>query len=396
MTGQNIVCFAKDWNEDPTSNNHVMIELARNNKVLWLNSIATRTPKLGSGRDLRKIIAKLGAFLRGPCEVRPDLWTYTPIVIPLPHNRIATALNRLILKLTLRLVRWRLGMRRFQLWTFLPNSVEYVGTLGESLVVYYIVDEWSKFEYVDGPRVAEADRTLCRKADVVFAVSQTLVDDRLALNPETHLARHGVDHGLFSAALTANLATPSDLRTLRRPVLGFYGTLQNWVDFGLITFLADRHPQWSFVLIGRPATDMSKVQGKPNVHLLGRKPHSELPAYCKEFDVGLIPYVLYERILHVNPIKFREYLSAGVPVVAVALPELRPYARAQHCVVAESYAEFEQGIVDILRTDSPNLRRERSESMQSETWEARVADVCEKVMRVQRTKHALSPAAHAI
>ena len=43
MTGENIVCFAKDWTEDPTSNNHVMRLLARENKVLWLNSIATRS-----------------------------------------------------------------------------------------------------------------------------------------------------------------------------------------------------------------------------------------------------------------------------------------------------------------------------------------------------------------
>ena len=65
--------FAKDWNEDPTSNNHVMLELAKSsNKVLWLNSLATRTPNLASARDLKKIILKLGRFFRGAKEVRPN------------------------------------------------------------------------------------------------------------------------------------------------------------------------------------------------------------------------------------------------------------------------------------------------------------------------------------
>jgi hypothetical protein len=87
----------------------------------------------------------------------------------------------------------KLNMDEFQLWTFLPSTCDYVGTLGESLSVYYCVDEWSKFSYVDGPRVAKADQKLCRRADVVFATAQSLVEARIPENPNTQLARHGVD-----------------------------------------------------------------------------------------------------------------------------------------------------------------------------------------------------------
>ncbi len=47
-----IVCFAKDWGLDPTSNDHVMRELARTTPVLWLESIATRAANLGERGDL--------------------------------------------------------------------------------------------------------------------------------------------------------------------------------------------------------------------------------------------------------------------------------------------------------------------------------------------------------
>jgi hypothetical protein len=88
----------------------------------------------------------------------------------------------------------------------------------------------------------------------------------------------------------------------------------------------------------------------------------------------------------VNPIKLREYLSAGLPVVSVALPEVRPYA--SYCAIAHSYEEFEAAVEDALRTDSPQRRRERSDAMRGETWQARVADVGRHVMRIKTAKAA--------
>jgi hypothetical protein len=168
---QGIVAFAKDWNEDPTSNHHVLRELAKSRRVLWLNSVATRTPSLSSGRDLKKIVRKLGEFAKGPVNVENDLWVFTPLVLPLPHSAIARRINQQILRATLRAIRLRLGMRDFQLWTFLPNVADYVGTLGESLAVYYCVDEWSMFSYIDKDRTVAAERELLDRVDVVFAIN---------------------------------------------------------------------------------------------------------------------------------------------------------------------------------------------------------------------------------
>ena len=377
---ENIICFAKDWNEDPTSNHHVMIEMAKTHKVLWLNSVATRTPNLKSARDLRKIVNKLGAFFRGPEKIHDNLWVYTPIVLPFPHSAAARAVNRQILRATLRALRLALGMHEFQLWTFLPNVADYVGTLGESLVVYYVVDEWSMFSYIDTEKTVAAERDLLARADVVFAVCHALTENKRAQNPETHLSTHGVDHALFARALDPATTVPADLAALPRPVIGFYGTLQDWVDLDLIAFLAERHPEWSIALIGQALADTSKVARFPNVHLLGRKPHAELPSYCKGFDVGIIPYVISERMKYVNPIKLREYLSAGLPVVSTAVPEVAFYG--QYCTMAGDYPAFEQGVIAALAGDSPERRRARSQAMTGETWAAKVDAVRSTVARV--------------
>src|SRR5262245_36243386 len=136
MRGQNIVCFAKDWSEDPTSNNHIMRMLARDNRVLWINSVSTRTPSVTSGRDLAKIARKLRQFARGLERVDDSMWVFTPIVLPFPHSTAAQVANRAILRTSVRVLRRQLGMDEFQLWSFLPVAAPYFGSLGESLAIY--------------------------------------------------------------------------------------------------------------------------------------------------------------------------------------------------------------------------------------------------------------------
>ncbi len=127
LEGENIICLAKDWTEDPTCNNHVMRILARRNKVVWMNSLGVRKPNLASGRDLGKIAYKLRRFADGPVRVADNMWVLTPLVLPLPHSNWAGAINRRILRKTITFLRRRLGIDRFQLWTFLPNVVRHIG-----------------------------------------------------------------------------------------------------------------------------------------------------------------------------------------------------------------------------------------------------------------------------
>jgi glycosyltransferase involved in cell wall biosynthesis len=389
MKGQNIVCFAKDYSEDPTSNNHVMRLLARDNRVLWVNSIGTRTPSLASRGDLRKIARKVQAFSRGPKEVAENLFVYTPLALPFPHNRAAVRLNRGILRSSIGRARKALGMDRFQLWTFLPNAVEYVGTMGEDLVVYYCTDEWSEFTYLDGKKMGELEQRLLSRADVVFCTAQPMVERKRRHNPEVHLASHGVDHAHFARALEADMEVPEELASLPQPVVGFFGLIHPWrMDFELIRWLAEKRPSWSFVFIGKIAADVSSFSEQRNVHFLDRRPYAMLPAYCKGFSAGVIPYVVNDLTKNVNPIKLREYLSAGLPVVSTALPEVLDYAHV--CGVGRTPEEFLIALEAEIGNDDARARARRSEAMRNETWEARVADLSATVERVLAAKRQAS------
>jgi len=380
-----IVAFAKDWHEDPTSNHHVLRELARSRRVLWLNSIGTRTPKLSSGRDLGKIQRKLREVTKGPVNVENDLWVFSPVVLPFPHLAAARRVNRVVLRATIRALRLRLGMKDFQLWTFLPNVADYVGALGESLAVYYCVDEWSMFSYLSREETVAAERALLAKVDCVFAINEALAESKRRENPNTFLSPHGVDHAQFVRALDPKTAVPHDIARLPKPVIGFYGTLRDWVDLDLVADVARARPDWSLALIGQQLDDLGPVRGLPNVHLLGRKPHGDLPAYCRGMDVGIIPYRIDERMKFVNPIKLREYLSAGLPVVSTPVPEVRRFDR--WCAIADGGPAFVTAIEEALATDSADKRAARSRAMESETWPARVANVAAIVDDVARSKY---------
>jgi len=394
MTGENIICFAKEWTEDPTSNNHVMRLLAEKNKVLWLNSIATRTPNLGSKDDVAKIKRKLQTLGQGAREVAPGLNVFTPLVLPFPHSAAATMANRQILKGTLAALRLSLGMKGFQAWSFIPTAAEYIGRLGEDLSVYYCTDEWSQFSYVDKDRIMALERELIRKVDVVFTTSRGLLEKKRQYNPEAYLASHGVDREHFAAAMKDETPLAPELVGKKRPVIGFFGLVQDWIDVELFGYLAEKRPDWTICIIGKSLVDISFLKKYPNVVLVDRRPYSELPKYCKGFDVGLCPFRLNELTVHVNPIKLREYLSAGLPVVSTDIPECRLSPELTR--IGRTHEEFLAEVEAALREDSPEARRRRSEKMKEETWEKKVEQLGVHIQAVRAKRQGRLNAASAV
>jgi glycosyltransferase involved in cell wall biosynthesis len=368
-----IIAFSKDWHEDPTSNHHVLRELAKTRRVLWLNSLSTRKPNLTSARDLGKIKRKLREFTQGAVNVENDLWVATPLVLPLPQSEIASRINRQILRLTIRALRAQLGIDKFHLVTFLPNTAPYVGTLGEELSFYYCVDEWATFPGLDREGTLAMERKLLESVDATFTTSLALREKKAQHCKHTFLAPHGVDYAKFARAIDDKLEVPADLAALPGKKIGFFGTLRDFLDYELMAHVAKARPDWSLALIGQELCDIGPLKGLPNVHLLGQKKHDELPAYCKGFDVGLIPYRIDNDVKFINPLKLREYLSAGLPVVSTNMPEVQPYAHL--CHIADTGDQMVAAIEKALTEGGREARIARSGLMKTETWQARVAAI---------------------
>jgi glycosyltransferase involved in cell wall biosynthesis len=368
LAGRDIVCFSNDWDGDPLSKTHLMRLLARDNRVLWVNSLGNRTPR-ASAYDARRIVKKLRDAAGGLREVEPNLHVLAPLYVPAYGTEAVRAVNGLVVRMQVLHAMRRLGMRRPISWSFLPAAAPVAGTLGEDLVIYHVVDEFSAFSDAS-VHVAALERDLLAKADLVLASSERLQAAKSKLHPRVALVRHGVDHAHFARALDPATAVPPDLAALPRPVIGFFGLVADWIDLELVRAVADAHPQGSVVLIGNAVTSTAALEGAKNVHLLGRRPYADLPGYCRGFDVALTPFRVNELALAANPLKAREYVAAGLPNVCTDLPELRA---VPGCTVARTREEFVAAVGRALADGGP--RRERSELVRAEGWEAKLEEI---------------------
>jgi glycosyltransferase involved in cell wall biosynthesis len=156
-------------------------------------------------------------------------------------------------------------------------------------------------------------------------------------------------------------------------VIGFFGLVADWVDLEVVRHLASSRPQWSLLLIGEVQTDTSALRELSNVHFLGRRSYESLPAYCKAFDVAILPFVVNELTVASNPLKLREYLAAGLPVVATPLPEVLKLSALVR--LATTPAEFLNQIEDLLSQGKRGPNPAVSFLMERESWDQKVEDL---------------------
>jgi glycosyltransferase involved in cell wall biosynthesis len=364
-----MLCFGHDWGGDPLSKTHLMRLLARDNRILWINSIGYRAPT-ASKRDFGRVLDKLRAAQRPIEEVEENLFVMSPLAIPAYGVPLVQRANRALLGAQVRRAMSELGFSRVVNWVFNPTAAVVAGTLGEDMVVYYCVDDFTAFSGVPA-ELAALERSLLERADLVVVSSEALLQNKSKASSRVKLVRHGVAFEHFQKALAAEARVPAEIARLPRPILGYFGLMAtDWIDVDLLARVAERFSSGSLVLLGRVTMDLSRLTALPNVHLLGRKPFVTLPAYCKGFDVALNPFPLSDVTRSSNPLKVREYLAAGLPVVSTRIPEVE---RLREVRVADSAEEFCTAIEHALETPGPNAAR--SECMRGEGWEAKLEEV---------------------
>jgi glycosyltransferase involved in cell wall biosynthesis len=370
LRGRDMICFGHDWGGDPLSKTHLMRLLARENRILWINSIGYRTPT-ASARDFRRVLAKLKAFTAPVKEVERNIFVFSPVAIPAYGLPGARAVNRWLLRRQILGAMRRLGFRAPIDWVFNPSGSVVAGSLGEDKVVYYCVDEFTSFSDAGTASMVQLERDLLARADLVIVSSAKLLRSKAPHNRETVLVRHGVDYDHFRKALDPETKVPTEIRDLPRPIIGYFGLMaEDWFDVGLVEAVARHFSGGSVVLLGKSTMDLSRLKALPNVHLTGRVPFSTLPGYCKGFDAAILPFPISEVTLNANPLKVREYLAAGLPVVSTRIPEVEVLGMAR---IADTPGEFVAELEAALEDPGPNL--ERSTSMQDEGWEGRLEQI---------------------
>jgi glycosyltransferase involved in cell wall biosynthesis len=245
-----------------------------------------------------------------------------------------------------------------------PNAADYLGQLGERMTVYYCVDDFSIWPGMNLPvMVRGMEETLLAGSDLVITVSAELQATRRGRNGETRLLTHGVDVEHFRQA-SCPQPRPEGLANISGPILGFYGLIDQHLDVNIVRALLDQRPDWTVVLIGVKRIDLGALEAKTNFRWFPSVPYSDLPRYASAFDVAIIPYVLNQHTHAANPLKFKEYLATGKPVVTTPMAEVLPFANLVH--LANGPAEFvqaaEQALTETVRMD------ERMARLKGETW----------------------------
>jgi uncharacterized SAM-binding protein YcdF (DUF218 family) len=381
MTGRlpDILCVSSiDWDFIWQGHQEIMSRMAaQGHRVLFVENTGVRAPKV---RDLPRVRQRIRNWWRGTKGFRqetPNLFIYSPLLLPLPYFWLARWINRRLLSRALG--RWMeaVGFSHPILWTFLPTplALDVIRAVEPQVTIYYCIDDLPSSS-VGARKIVASEERLFQTADLVFCTSEKLRERAARYSDRVYLFPFGVNLERFDAVRNAPDPPPADLVPLKKPVVGYVGGLHQWVDQPLLSAVAERLPDMSFALVGPLQTDVSTLQRCGNVTLFGQRPHAELAKYVKQFDVGIVPYLLTEYTANVYPTKLNEYLSMGIPVVATDLPEIRRFNRDHGDVVsvAATSDAFAAAIRQSLNGASPPAVVERRiEVAQSNSWERRIA-----------------------
>ena len=259
-------------------------------------------------------------------------------------------------------------------WFYTPMPAPVMlGAFNETGVVYDCMDELAQFRHA--PReLVERERLLLANADIVFTGGYRLFTAKSAHHENVHFFGCGVDSAHFAAARAESTTIPADAR-FDGPVAGYFGVIDERLDYDLIRSLAERNPEINVVMVGPTAkVDPAELPDAPNIHWLGQRSYDDLPRYVKAFDVCLMPFALNEATEFINPTKTLEYMAAGKPIVSTAVPDVvRNFTPM--VTVAHSPAEFVAGVVNSMTAPDGELIEKGIEMASQSSWESIVAQM---------------------
>jgi len=363
---QPILYFGNDWSaENCTSSHQVAKQLAKTQKIIYIECPGLRSPTV-SVRDFKKILKKLMGVFKGLKKINRGMSVYSLFQLPFHSSKFVRALNKKLVHLqVLRLIIFQ-RLKDPLLWFVVPHLAYIPEIFPKYYSVYYCVDKYSALPGVDAEVITDMDNKLTKLVGTVFVVSDTLLAEKKSINSNVHLSPHGVDFDHFKLAVSGSLPLPKDLRNISSPIIGYFGSIEAWIDLSIFTSIAAMYPDYSIVIIGHAAVDISKLEKYKNIHMLGKKDFKVLPEYAARFDVAILPYHLTDQVIHSNPIKLREYLAAGCSVVSVDFPQAHAFKNL--IKIASNKSQFIKMIGEAVLDNSEEAKNNRQASVKNDTW----------------------------
>jgi len=253
------------------------------------------------------------------------------------------------------------------LWLYYPVYIDYLNRFQYKKLIYDCMDLFRGFK-TSLENVQDQENRLLKKADIVFTGGKSLQKSKEGINPKTYCFPSGVEYGHFYKATLSETTIPDDIKDIKHPILGYFGAVDERIDYNLINYICEKRPDWSVVFIGPLVFYEFVPVDQSNFHYLGRKNYDELPNYLKAFDVCLMPFVISELTLHISPTKTPEYLAGGKPVVSTAIPDvIEDYSDVVK--ITNDYDEFIEKCEQALVDKNEDLSEKIRSKAEAKSWE---------------------------
>ncbi len=376
-----ILFSTADWHTPYWTNKQYTAQLLgqRGWKVLYIESIGLRAPKVGSGTDWKRLWQRLKSGLRtgllGAPQVDENVWCCSPLVIPFRQNSpVVKNINQRLLRWNIHRFLKRKTSEHVLVWTYHPYMLEAIEDLAVGALVYHCVDDLAQVPGIDADAFNAQEIRLLRQCNTVFVTAPALLEKCKPFNENTYYFSNVVDEKHFGKALEGT-ELPAEVAAIPEPRIVYHGVLSDFkIDFSLLLELARLRPDWQLVLIGTEREGqsnplVSRLRNLPNVHFLGYCSPDELPYYLRGMRVGLLPSLINAYTRGMFPMKFYEYLAAGLPVASTPLDFTKESLR---------FLETGDGPKSFLEAVQKQLARgklsntEIKEGVGDQTWQKRM------------------------
>jgi glycosyltransferase involved in cell wall biosynthesis len=374
-----VICFGGvDWwyHNRGHYDLQMMREFSQDFPILYVNSIGMRPPRVGEGAMFfTRVRRKIKSLFHGLVRVRTNFSVYSPVTLPGGGTGlISKFFARAALSLQVKIAAWRCGIKKPLVWVACPPGETVLSSLKPKRIIYQRTDRFEDFAGVDANQIKTFDVNLKKQSDIVLFCSRELFEAEKDENPGSLFVDHGVDFSHFEkAAIDHEIhdVEPEDIKQIKGPRVGFIGGIDaHTFDPDLFVNVVSKLPDVTFVMIGA----CSLPEGwcpHSNVFLLGQRPYDEVASYMAACDVLIMPWNQSDWIKACNPVKMKEYLAVGKPVVSTYFPEVEYFK--DHIHVAASANEFANLIKQCIEnTEDPVEKRDR---VRDHTWTAKADQV---------------------
>lgn len=398
------VVFSDDWGRHPSSCQHLFQRIIPQAQVIWVNTIGLRTPR-ASLYDIKRAMQVMRAWVRPGAQAgtRPRAngaeravdgvptmrcaeaatpHVLSPVMWPSFRGPRSSALNHHLLSRAVHKTLRRVAPGKHPiLVSTTPTMPGLFRDHAFRRKVYYCVDDFTHWHGIDGRAVHRLEQETLDACDLMIASSSAILASRSSFVPAATLLTHGVDLAHFSHV---RRDPSSPLAALPGPLVGMFGVFDRRIDGAALKNAARLSPQATFVILG-PVVDRDpdEFRDVPNIRFMGAVPYSSLPGHVGHFDLCILPYVVGESTCSINPLKLKEYLATGKPVIVTPLPEA--LRLAEYLTVAGP-EEFPRAVASALAAIEPSasqpiqLRAGLKTFLQSESWEAKASRFLSDIM----------------